>query len=52
MAGEWNNETIYHSHRVRPDALERASRLQNGGHRIAKRSLAWPERSEDKSVPA
>ena len=28
------------------------SRLQNGGHRIAKRSLAWPERSDGKSVPA
>ena len=39
-------------HFIHPDASERGSRLQNGGHRIAKRSLAWRERSEGKSVPA
>ena len=34
------------------DASERGGRLQNGGHKVAKRSLAWPERSECNSVPA
>ena len=34
------------------DASERGSRLQNGGLFIAKRTLAWPEQSDGKGVPA
>ena len=41
-----------HSLTILPDATERGSRLQNGGHWIAKRTLAWRERSEGKGVPA
>ena len=41
-----------HSQFIRPDASERGGRLQNGHHKIAKRSLAWRVRSEGKSVPA
>jgi hypothetical protein len=35
-----------------PDVSERGGCLQNDRYKIAKRTLAWPGRSEGKSVPA
>ena len=51
MADASNDVVSRRAHLMDTDTSELGSRLQNGGHQNAKRSLAWPERSEGNSAP-